>query len=84
MKVSDFIFEFLAQRQVTHVFTVSGGGIAHLLDSLGRNPRLRYFCNYHEQACAVAAEGYARMTGKPAVCLVTTGPGAIAWSSVQQ
>ena len=77
MKLSDYLFEFLAQRQVTHVFTVSGGAIAHLLDSLGRTPQLRYFCNYHEQACAVAAEGYAKMTGKPAVCLVTLGPGAM-------
>ena len=77
MKVSDLVFEILAQHQITEVFTVSGGGIAHLLDSMGQNPKFRYLCNYHEQACAVAAEGYARMSGKPAVCLVTIGPGAM-------
>ncbi len=77
MKLSDLVFKILAQHEITEVFTVSGGGIAPLLDSMGRNPRFRYFCNYHEQACAVAAEGYARLTGKPALCLVTTGPGAM-------
>jgi acetolactate synthase-1/2/3 large subunit len=77
MKVSDFVIDLLARNGVTDVFTVSGGGIAPLLDSLGRNASVRYFCNYHEQACAVAAEGYARTAGRIGVCLVTVGPGAV-------
>jgi len=77
MKVSDFVIQFLVRNQITDIFTVSGGGIAHLLDAVGRNPAMRYYCNYHEQACAVAAEGYARVTGKVGALLVTVGPGAI-------
>lgn len=46
----------------------------HLLDSIGKS-KVKYVCNYHEQACSFAAEGYARITGKPGVCVVTTGPG---------
>ena len=47
----------------------------HLNDALGREPRIKYVCNLHEQACAMAAEGYARMSGMPGVVSVTTGPG---------
>lgn len=75
MKVSDYIFEWLAQHRMTDVFTVSGGGIMYLLDSLGRNPAMRYCCNYHEQACAISAETFYRVSGRIGVCLVTTGPG---------
>ena len=77
MKLSDYVVQFLADRGIRDVFLVSGGGIMHLLDSVGRHPQMRYYCNYHEQACAVAAEGYARMTGRPAACLATAGPGAV-------
>lgn len=77
MKLSDYVIDFLVDHQITDVFTVSGGGIAHLLDSIGRKPAMRYYCNYHEQACAVAAEGYAKFTGKVGACLVTIGPGAV-------
>jgi acetolactate synthase-1/2/3 large subunit len=54
---------------------ISGGGAMHLNDAAGR--RMRYFCNHHEQASAIAAEGYARASGRPAVVLVTTGPGGL-------
>jgi len=54
---------------------VSGGGAMFLNDGLGRETRIRYICNHHEQACAIAAEGYARTTGELAVVSVTTGPG---------
>jgi len=74
--VADYIFESLADRGVKDVFTVSGGGIMYLLDALGRNPDIDYWCNYHEQACAIAAESYARIQGDIGVCLVTTGPGS--------
>lgn len=49
----------------------------HLLDSVGSQAELNYFCCRHEQACVVAAEGYARVSGRPGVALVTTGPGAV-------
>src|SRR5260370_21366640 len=52
-----------------------GGGAMHLNDSLGRCRELQYVCNLHEQASAIAAEAYARVTGNLGVCMVTTGPG---------
>ena len=48
----------------------------HLMDAFGRIPSIKYVCNHHEQASAMAADGYARETGKLAVCLATSGPGA--------
>jgi acetolactate synthase I/II/III large subunit len=77
IKLSDYVAEFLVSRGVRDVFLVSGGGVMHLLDSIGRHDGLRYFCTRHEQACAIAAEGYARATNQPGVCLVTTGPGGV-------
>lgn len=76
MLVADYIFEHLAARGVKDVFTVTGGGIMYLVDALGRNPDIKYWCNFHEQACAISAEGYSRVTGGLGVCLVTTGPGS--------
>jgi acetolactate synthase-1/2/3 large subunit len=75
IKVSDYIFEFLYSKGTDTVFTVSGGGCMHLIDSLGKFKKIKYICNHHEQACSIAAEGYARITNKPGVVLVTTGPG---------
>ena len=75
MRAADYIFKTLADKGVRHVFFVSGGGAMHLNDALGRESRIKYVCNLHEQACAMAAEGYARMSGQPGVINVTTGPG---------
>jgi acetolactate synthase-1/2/3 large subunit len=77
MKLSDYIAERLAEWGVRHVFLVTGGGAMHLNDSFGKELRLHYVCNHHEQACAMAAEAYARVTGHPGVINVTTGPGGI-------
>jgi acetolactate synthase I/II/III large subunit len=75
IKLSDYVFNFLKSKEIDTVFTVSGGAAAHLLDSLGK-ANLKYICNAHEQACAMAAEGYARIYNKPALVLVTNGPGS--------
>lgn len=75
MKVSDLVFDFISSKGIDTVFTVSGGGCMHLIDSLGKNNNLKYVCNHHEQACAIAAEGYARTSNVPGCILVTTGPG---------
>jgi len=77
VKLSDYAIQFFVDRGVHDIFLVSGGGIMHLLDSVGRNPGMRYYCNYHEQACAIATEGYARVTTRPGLCMGTTGPGAV-------
>jgi len=77
MKLSDYIMQQLADWGVRHVFLVTGGGAMHLNDSIGKESRIRFICNHHEQASAMAAEGYARISGTPGVVNVTTGPGAI-------
>lgn len=74
-KISDYIADFIANQGVEHVFTVTGGGAMHLNDSFGHNERLHCIYNHHEQACAIAAEGYARLTNKVAAVCVTSGPG---------
>lgn len=75
MKLSDYIFQFIAAQGVKHVFMLPGGGAMHLVDSLGRCKDIEYICNLHEQACAIAAEAYARVNNNLGVALVTTGPG---------
>ena len=77
IKASDLVADVLARHGIEHVFLVTGGGAMHLNNSLGKHPKLRYVCCHHEQACAMAAESYARLTGKMAAVNVTTGPGGI-------
>lgn len=74
-KLSDYVFSFIADLGIKHVFAVSGGGAMHLVDSVGQNGNLEYIATHHEQAAAMAAEGYSRISGKPGVVLVTSGPG---------
>ena len=76
IKVSDLVTRFLEQQNVRHVFLLSGGMMMHLLDSVSRSSRIRYICNHHEQASAMAAEGNARWRGGLGVCFATSGPGA--------
>lgn len=75
MKVAQYIADFLVKQGVTDVFTVTGGGAMHLNDALGHKEGLHSTYNHHEQACAIAAEGYARESGKVAAICVTSGPG---------
>ncbi len=77
IRVSDYLANRLAGLGVRHVFMLTGGGSMFLNFSIGTHPRIRTVFNQHEQACAMAAEGYARITGKPGVLNVTTGPGGI-------
>jgi acetolactate synthase-1/2/3 large subunit len=76
MKLSDYIFCQLREWGARHVFLITGGGAMHLNDSIGTSG-LSYICTHHEQAAAMAAEGYARITRKPGILNVTTGPGSI-------
>jgi acetolactate synthase-1/2/3 large subunit len=75
VKLSDWVFRFIAELGVKHVFMVTGGGAMHLNDSLGQRTDIEYVCTLHEQAAAMAAESYAKVTGNLGVCLVTAGPG---------
>ena len=74
-KLSDYVIRFLADCGVENLFLLPGGGCMHLVDSAGRQPRLKTISCLHEQACAFAAEGYAEYKNDLDVALVTTGPG---------
>jgi len=76
MKLSDYIFDRLRAWGARHVFLVTGGGAMHLNDSIGASG-LAWICTHHEQAAAMAAEGYARIAGTPGLLNVTSGPGGI-------
>ena len=77
MRLADYIAQTLVENGIRHVFMITGGGAMHLNDALGRHRGLvSVFC-HHEQACAMAAESYARLSNRPAAVNVTTGPGGI-------
>ena len=75
IRLADYVADFLVQHGVTDAFSVVGGGAMHLNDALGHKKGLRVTYNHHEQACAIAAEAYARLDNKIAAVCVTTGPG---------
>lgn len=76
MKLSDYIASFLVSKDIRVVFGYIGGMITHLVDSIDRNPKLKFIQTYHEQTASIAAEGYALESGKFGVAIATSGPGA--------
>jgi len=89
MKLSDYVIDFLARRGVSHVFGISGGAAVHLFDSAARHAAVDYVFTQHEQSAAIAADGYARVTGRLGVAITTSGPGATTlpiqvWSMVKR
>lgn len=76
VRVADYIAQYLEQAGVQAAFMVSGGMMMHLIDAVARVPGIHYFCNHHEQACAMAADAYARISGRLTACYATSGPGA--------
>lgn len=77
VRLSDYVAKRLIAHGVRHVFMLTGGGAMHLNDALGRADGLQYVCCHHEQALAMAAESYTRLSGRLACVNVTTGPGGI-------
>ena len=75
IRLADYIADFLVSRGISDCFTVVGGGAMHLNDAFGHKNGLVCHYNHHEQACAIAAEAYARLDNRPALVCVTTGPG---------
>lgn len=75
IRLADYVAEFLVAHGVTDCFSVVGGGAMHLNDALGHKDGLKVTYNHHEQACAIAAEAYARIDNRIAAVCVTTGPG---------
>ena len=74
-RLADYVADFLVSRGITDCFSVTGGGAMHLNDALGHKEGLTCTYNHHEQACAIAAEAYARVNNRIAAVCVTTGPG---------
>jgi acetolactate synthase-1/2/3 large subunit len=77
IRIADYIIQFFSAKHVTTAFMVAGGMAMHLNDALAREEGIRTICCHHEQACSLAAEGYAHITGRPALVQITAGPGAI-------
>lgn len=75
IRVADYIVRTLAKNGIKHAFMVTGGGAMHLNDAIGRCPEIEWICCHHEQGCSMAAQAYYRLSGKPALVNVTTGPG---------
>ena len=75
IRLADYIADFLLRHGITDMFLITGGGAMHLDDAFGHTAGLRCTFNHHEQACAIAAEAYTRLTGRLAAVCVTSGPG---------
>lgn len=76
-RVADIIIETLIEAGITQCFAVVGGGAMHLDNALALHKEMDVVFCHHEQACAMAAEGYAKACGKLALVCVTSGPGAL-------
>jgi len=80
MKLTDYVVEFIAERGTRHVFLITGGADAHMVDSVGRRSEKKgdidFICMQHEQAAAMAAENYSRIARKMGIAFATSGPGA--------
>lgn len=75
-RVSDIVMDILVEEDILDCFAVVGGGAMHLNNALALNHKINKYFNHHEQACAMAADAYARLSGKMAAVCVTSGPGA--------
>lgn len=75
IKLSDYVIKRLEETGTRHMFMLPGGGAMHLNDSLGKSEKIQYVNCLHEQACAIAAEAYARVNNQIGLLMVTTGPG---------
>jgi acetolactate synthase-1/2/3 large subunit len=76
MKLSDYVASFLAKQGIRHVFAITGGASVHLIHSVADTPGITYVCPAHEQAGAMAADAYSRMTRNLGAAISTSGPGA--------
>ena len=76
MKISDYVASFLEKEGIRHVFVISGGASVHLIHSIADTPGISYICPQHEQAGAMAADAYSRVTSNLGAAISTSGPGA--------
>lgn len=76
MKISDYIADFLAEKEINHVFGIIGAGNAHIFDSIAKKGYTQIICVHHEQAACMAMQTYYRTSGKVTAALLTTGGGS--------
>ncbi len=76
MKLSDYVINYLADLGTRHAFVITGGAIMNVIDSFSKTDRISYICSAHEQAAAMAADAYWRVSGKLGIAMATSGPGA--------
>lgn len=77
MNCSEYLVDFLIQKGITDIFGYAGGYIVPFMDALNNREEINVHVCYNEQGCALAANGYARMSGKLGVYFTTSGPGAV-------
>ncbi len=75
IKLSDWLAQKVVELGVRHVFMVTGGGAMHLNQSFGGHESIGCIFNHHEQACAIGAEAYYRLSNRLPIVNVTSGPG---------
>ena len=77
MNVSEFIFEYYSQKGIDTAFMVTGGQAMWLNDAIGKNGKYKIICTHHEQSATMSADAYGRIKNKPALAVVTAGPGSV-------
>ena len=75
IKLATWLAQKVVDLGIRDVFCVTGGGAMHLNHALGTQKGLTCLFNHHEQACSMAADAYFRLTSRPALVNVTSGPG---------
>ncbi|MCI8483291.1 MAG: thiamine pyrophosphate-binding protein [Lachnospiraceae bacterium] len=77
MNVSEFIFDYYSKKGIDTAFMVTGGQAMWLDDAIGKNGKYEIICTHHEQSAAMSADAYGRIKNKPALAVVTAGPGSV-------
>ena len=77
MNVSEYIFDFFSKKGINAVFMITGGQAMYLDDAVGKNSNYEIICTHHEQSATMSADAYGRIKNKPAIALVTAGPGSV-------
>lgn len=76
MKVTTYIAQFLKSKEIDTIFELQGGMITRIIDAIHHEGGIKIVSMHHEQAAAMAADAYGRITNKPGIALATSGPGA--------
>ena len=77
MKAADYIVSFLSAAGIRHIFGYPGSPLVPLLEAISRQPSVQWILTRHENSAAMAASAQAKLTGRPSVCVSTSGPGVL-------